>query len=254
MAKKKRRKRQMNRGPAAVATEPGPAAPEPGGPSNRQLRKEQARIERERRLRRARRQIRARRAIRWGLPFLLIVAVAGFFLWRNVTQSRAAAQAADAFGCGAIETQQDQLDAAGALGPAIHQEPFAQGAGGEPATAGAHSSPLPPEPAVYGDPVPEANAVHNLEHGYILIYYQAEGDAPLPDDARTELESLAEGQDKVIVAPYAGLGSSLAFAAWGQLQTCTPPAGADSQDAVLVAEHFIGEFKSGGLAPEPNAQ
>ena len=242
----------MNRGPAAVATEPRPRAPEPGGPSNRQLRKEQARIERERRLRRARRQIRTRRAIRWGLPVLVILAVAAFFVWRNIAQSRAAAQAAEAFGCGAIETKQDQLDAADALGPAIHQEPFAQGTGGEPATAGAHSTPLPQEPAVYGDPVPEANAVHNLEHGYILIYYQAEGDAPLPDDVRTELESLAEGQDKVIVAPYEGLESGLALTAWGKIQTCIPPAGADPQDAVLVAENFIDEFKSGGLAPEPN--
>ena len=262
MAKKKRKKRPQS---SSVATRPRPDATASGAagtaatpaaperPSNRQLRKEQARIERERRLRLARRRLRMRRLLRLGVPLLLIVAIVGFFVWRGIREGEALAQARAAINCGDVETKQEQLDAFEALGNRSHAPPFVEGQGGEPATAGAHTNALPPEPKVYEEPVPEANAVHNLEHGYVLIYYSAEGENALPDDARSTLESVAEGETEVLMAPYEGLAEPLALVSWGRTQTCAPPADADQGDVETVARGFIEEFKNSSLAPEPAA-
>ena len=262
MAKKKRKKRPQSSGvgtrprPQAAATAPeapatAPRAPE--RPSNRQARKEQARIERERRLRLARRRLRMRRLIRWGLPLLVIGAIVAFFVVGTLRDGAALAEAREAFGCNDPELQQDEIDAFEALGNQTHVEPFAEGENGIPATAGAHASALPPEPKVYDQPVPEANAVHNLEHGYVLIYYAAEGENALADDLVSSLESVAEEEAEVIMAPYDDLAEPVTFVSWGQLQTCSPPEGAGAGDAEAVARAFIDEFRNSSLAPEAAA-
>jgi hypothetical protein len=40
--------------------------------------------------------------------------------------------------------------------------------------------------------------------------------------------------------------------AWGTLQTFDPPEDADPDDALTVTRAFVDQFRSGGLAPEPN--
>ena len=80
-------------------------------------------------------------------------------------EARSAAQAA---GCGDLEQ------------PVIANPSRVHLAPGEsfdypdrPAAAGPHdASPLPPDPHVYGIPVPETRAVHNLEHAYVIVYYR----------------------------------------------------------------------------------
>ncbi len=256
MAKKKRKKRGQ---PSGVATRPRPeaaagAAPDaPERPSNRQLRKEQARIERERRLRQARRRMRTRRLLRIGIPLLVIAAVVAFFVLRSIREGEAVAEANAALGCGPVETKQDDLDAFEALGGRSHVPPFAEGQNGVPATAGAHSQALPPEPSVYDEPVPEANAIHNLEHGYVLIYYAAEGDNALPEDLRSALASAAEDEAEVIMSPYEGLAEPMALVSWGRIQTCSPPSDADPGDAETVARGYIDDYRNSSLAPEPGA-
>lgn len=260
MAKKKRKRRPAQR-PAqgsaatATATRAGPEAPE-RGPSARAERKEQARRERERRIKQNRRRQRVRRATRWGIAAAVIAGVGGF-IWMANRETReiqgAAEAAARRLDASPIETKQDEVDAAAALDQAtLHSPPFAQGANGVPVTAGPHSSPLPTPPFVYDQPIPEANAVHNLEHGYVIIYYAADGQNALADDVQSELQDLVDGEgDKVLMAPYPNLASSVALLAWGKIQTFDPPEGADPEDAVAVARAFIDEFRSGGLAPEP---
>ena len=118
-----------------------------------------------------------------------------------------------------------------------------------PATSGPHSpTPLPPDPHVYFEPVDEAALVHNLEHGYVLIYYVAE---LLDSDVLERLTALAELEDKVIMAPYdLGPDTALAFVAWRRIQTCGPNVTPD--EAEVQAAAFIGSFRGpAGVAPEP---
>jgi hypothetical protein len=86
----------------------------------------------------------------------------------------------------------------------------------------------------------------------VVVYYAAEGQNRLADDVRSQLEDLVRGENKVLMAPYPDLANSFDLVAWGKLQTCSPPEDADPDDAVTTAEFFISQFRSGGLAPEPN--
>ena len=120
-----------------------------------------------------------------------------------------------------------------------------------PATSGPHDlAPLPPSPGVYTSPVPEQNAVHNLEHGYIVMYFRSGGDAPLPDGVVGGLTELADGETTVNLAPYPKLerGTALALAAWDELQQC--PNTVTVSQATGLAESFIDRFRGGGKAPE----
>jgi Protein of unknown function (DUF3105) len=252
MAKKKKRRNRPTR-PAATSAGPATERADAGRPvSHRAERKEQARRERERRIKQARRQHRLRRAARWGVA-LAIVGGIGAFAWVQVQENQQAeeraAEAAGRLDCSPIRETPDLV--AGLSQAEIHSPPFAEGTGGVPATNGRHSSPLPPEPAVYDQPVPEANAVHNLEHGYVLIYYRGEGDQALAPEILSALEELAESENKVLVAPYPGLANKFDLVAWRKLQTCDPPDDAEPEDAVTLAEGFISQFRAGGLAPEP---
>jgi hypothetical protein len=254
MAKRKRKKQRRPDRPRQSSAAVGTTTEE--RTTARQERKEQARRERERRIREARRRQRMRKAARWGIAAAVVLGVGGFIWWQTQQGREAEAEAraaANRLNCSPIQTKQDEVDAAAALDPeTLHSPPFVQGNNGVPATAGRHSSPLPPEPAVYEQPIPEENAVHNLEHGYVLIYYAAEGENALAEDVRSRLEDLAQGEDKVLMAPYPDLANSFDLVAWGKLQTCSPPEDADPDDAATTAEFFISEFRSGGLAPEPN--
>jgi hypothetical protein len=123
-----------------------------------------------------------------------------------------------------------------------------------PATSGPHYPvPLPPQPAVYTAAVPEARAVHNLEHGYVWVYYQPAGPDALSDDAVSALRSAVPSQRKVLMAPYPSLpaGASLGFAAWDELQQCGQGVGAVEALANLAA--FVQAYREGPLAPEPAA-
>ena len=123
-----------------------------------------------------------------------------------------------------------------------------------PATSGSHDpGPLPADPHVHGTPVGETNAVHNLEHGYVEIYYRGDGDQALPADVVSALENLADSERKVIMAPYTQLddGRSLALVAWDRLQQC--PSTVSSSQALSLARAFIGQFRGDGAAPEPAA-
>ena len=98
---------------------------------------------------------------------------------------------------------------------------------GAPGDLGAsRPSPLPSEPAVHTEPIREENAVHNLEHGYVILYYRADGPEALSVDVLARLAQIAEGQDKGLVAPYPDLeeGTSLAITAGtscgSALRTC----------------------------------
>ena len=159
-----------------------------------------------------------------------------------------ALQAAEAAGCGEIETPVSGTPDRTHLEPG---QPFTYDQ--QPAVAGAHDpSPLPSEPHVYEAPVEETRAVHNLEHAYVLIYYRAEDPDALPDDVVSALERLAESEDKIIMAPYPPLqeGTALAVAAWNKLWEC--PSDITVEQARTIATAFIEAYRGTSNAPEPN--
>lgn len=93
--------------------------------------------------------------------------------------------------------------------------------------------------------------VHNLEHGYIVIWY----DEDLPDDQLDLLRDVTEigGIDKFLVAPWTrgkfDGAADIAITAWARQRSCTTVSGA------AIAE-FYERFGPGGddsVAPEPNA-
>ncbi len=106
-------------------------------------------------------------------------------------------------------------------------------------TSGPHAS-IPTEAGFYELPQPPVNLVHALEHGGIVIYYDAPG-----DDALATLQdwtALYPGRwDGVVATPMAGLGESLMVNAW------TKELRLERFDAAAVAA-FIDAYR--GRGPE----
>lgn len=256
MAAKKRRGSGRRSGSASRPRAPRPADPgafhgeaDAEARPDRRARKEQARRERERRTRRARRRQTIRRVVRWGIVVAVAAAIVGFVYVQGTEERRLreqAAAAAERLGCSDVQDVPDE--GASHLTPGQPPPDY----GTVPAASGPHAgAPLPPDPHVYEQPVPEPQAIHNLEHGYVLSYYREEGEEVLPGDVVERLADLAEDETKVIMAPYPSLepGTSLALVGWTKLQEC--PEVTDPGDMATVAQAFLGEGAT--EAPEPGA-
>ena len=209
-----------------------------------------ARQERER----ARKAIARRSAIRRALTIagvVAVLAIGAYLIFRVSSPGSVSAQALEvgrAAGCGDVLVPLD--DAPGGQHLASGES---AGYAEHPATSGPHDpAPLPPDPAVHTDPIREENAVHNLEHGYVILYYRADGPEALGQDVVDRLAQVAEGQDKVLLAPYPDLekGTSLAIIAWNKLWEC--PADVSPNDAATMANSFIEAYRGTSNAPEGN--
>ncbi|GAB4456612.1 MAG: hypothetical protein Kow0070_07000 [Anaerolineales bacterium] len=94
---------------------------------------------------------------------------------------------------------------------------------------------------------PAGYLVHNLEHGYIIIWYNCDlldeaGCAGLKSQIKTVLDEL--GGVKLIAYPWPSLDVPLALTSWGRLQKFT------SFDAEQVKAFYRANLNK---APEPNA-
>lgn len=121
----------------------------------------------------------------------------------------------------------------------------------QPSAAGPHDpSPLPADPHVYPDPVPETRAVHNLEHAYVVVYYLPTAQGGPSADAIRRLAALANEEERVIMAPYPTLTPEhgLALLAWNTRWFC--PASVTPQQAVAIAGGFIDAYRGTSAAPE----
>jgi len=120
-----------------------------------------------------------------------------------------------------------------------------------PAAAGPHDpSPLPPDPRVYTQPVPEARAVHNLEHAYVIVYYLPTAQGGPSAETIERLTTLANAEKRVIMAPYPTLPAErgLALLAWNTRWFC--PASVTPEQAATIARGFIDAFRGTSVAPE----
>lgn len=86
-----------------------------------------------------------------------------------------------------------------------------------PPTSGPHYF----QPAIfnqYDQPIAELQAVHNLEHGGVIVQYGSK--VPQSDVAKITSFYRAD-PNAMIVAPLPALGSKIALSAWRNLATCT---------------------------------
>lgn len=90
----------------------------------------------------------------------------------------------------------------------------------------------------YTSPILDETAVHSIEHGVVWLAYE-----PFFDDP--DLQTLAEN-DRLVIAPYPGLGVPLVATAWGAQISLT-----GSDDPRL--SEFLAEFTDRDTAPEPGA-
>src|SRR4029450_9338722 len=69
---------------------------------------------------------------------------------------------------------------------------------------------------VYTEPIANEHAVHSLEHGAVWITYKQ----GLAADQVDELRKKVQGQDYMLMSPYAGLDKNVSVQVWGyQLKT-----------------------------------
>ncbi len=95
---------------------------------------------------------------------------------------------------------------------------------------------------VYAIPVPNENAVHDLEHGAVWITYRPD----LPKSEVVKLADFARGQTYLDLSPYPGLSAPVVVSAWGKQLRLT-----GASDTRLAA--FVRKYKQGPQTPEPGA-
>ncbi|HYT24889.1 MAG TPA: DUF3105 domain-containing protein [Actinomycetota bacterium] len=193
---------------------------------------------------------RRQRTLAWTAGVVVVVlALVGLILYQGrdtstkLTRPSAAALATamKAAGCGDVK----QFPQAGRNHIAPDKQPSNWNS--NPPTSGDHlGTPLPR--GIYADQQDERAAVHNLEHGYVVIQYKN-----LPGGQVKTLTKLAQslrGQ-KLVMMPYGGLPSDgVALTAWQHSQTC-------QKVNVDVVSAFVDDYMLPGgaksQAPEPLA-
>lgn len=94
-----------------------------------------------------------------------------------------------------------------------------------PPTSGPHAL-APADWGVHAEPVPKEVAVHNMEHGGVVIWYNcAAGDAPLDepacDDLRDQLAAITTANigdgKQILTIPYPQMDRRIALTAWRTL-------------------------------------
>ncbi|MEO8262853.1 MAG: DUF3105 domain-containing protein [Pseudolysinimonas sp.] len=94
---------------------------------------------------------------------------------------------------------------------------------------------------IYSEPVPNENAVHDLEHGAIWITYA-------PDLPQSDIDKLKAKTPSTyaVLSPFTDLDSPIAISAWGAQLKLTNP-----DDPALQA--FIDRYWKASDSPEPGA-
>lgn len=96
---------------------------------------------------------------------------------------------------------------------------------------------------IYTQPVPNTNAVHDLEHGAVWITYRPTLSSKGVSQLRQFVLSHYDGTERYItLSPYPGLPAPVVASAWGAQIRLTRPS--DPRLAAFVA-HFIGGNQGG---------
>ncbi len=243
MAKKKRKRR-----PAATDAA---RSSQPAGGGTSAARREKKEAARQQRERAAKAQVRRgamRRALIGGLIGLLVFVGISWFTNRAPAAKPYPQSAIDAgLVAHCADLQTPEVSPTNAHHPASEIS-YSQ----HPATAGDHDpTPLPGQPRIYTTPVVEAQAVHTLEHGSVIMYYRASGEPDgLPKAVLDALGPIATSNPATYLIPYPDLptGTALAYTAWNKLVTC--PKNITPDQATTIATGFIDSFACTNNAPE----
>ena len=189
------------------------------------------------------------RQIDWGGPatkasgrinlVLGVIAVAalvagGLYLWRNYPTS-GDFEALAARGQAALARVETTTNLGGGhLAPGqghVYNERFP--------TSGIHDQ-VPVAPGFYRDTQPATKAVHSVEHGHIVIYYESPGAEAI--QILKDWTALYGGHwDGVVATPSSGLGKAVVLTAWRKIRRL------DEFDPAAAAA-FIDRFR--GRGPE----
>ena len=200
-------------------------------------------------------EARARRArlLTFVIIGLLAAAAVGALLWQQAEKRQEEAEivarakvALEEAGCEEIENLDDP--GAGHLEQAALQEQPPEALYPDrPAYGGQHYGSWI-KTGVYDELIDERALVHNLEHGYILAYYDEGADeAEVAELKAKAQEFIDDDRPKIIVSPWDGdlpeEGKNFAFVAWTHRQQCE----VFNPDIFTV---FVDDFHSGnGDAP-----
>lgn len=118
--------------------------------------------------------------------------------------------------------------------------------GEEPPTSGDHAGPL--EWQVYDQEIPDANVIHNMEHGGIYISYRPD----LPQDQVEKIKALFSepysnanfSPVKAVVAPRSENKAPIVMSSWTRSQTL------ESFDENMMIDYYLTNI---GKSPEPTA-
>ena len=206
-------------------------APEPARPRKQQPRRRPP----------ARRR-RRRNTSRWVITGLVIVALIGLLVGRSILNGRRSStfgKVAASAGCGKVRsfsnlarTHSDGVRVKYAMSP-----PVGGPHDSHPLPGGVYDSPFSTDP---GQHPSIYQAVHSLEHGYVIVWYNA-----ISTDEKDALVKALSDQSKVILVPYADMPDNhkMALTGWGKLDYCSKP-------SVKAAQAFISVYRNAHTAPE----
>ena len=196
-----------------------------------EVKQERRRIAEER-LAERKRAARRRNLITFGIAGL-VTALVVFLIMSERGGEENVGVAAGKAGCDAIE--RDEV-----TGEADHvDEGTTQTYEQDPPTSGPHYA-TPAAPDFYTDDIEKERVVHNLEHGFIVFWY----DPDAPDDTVEQIENLVDQEaDASVGVPYDNVpsGKTFVMTAWGASQACARP-------SQKVVDDFRTEFQ--GQGPE----
>jgi hypothetical protein len=94
---------------------------------------------------------------------------------------------------------------------------------------------------------PEGSLVHNLEHGYVIFWYNCQADGVNCDDLKQTIQEVMDetGRTKLIAFPWPDMEVPLAMTSWGRILEFS------QVDAGLMKQFVLGNRYK---APEPNGQ
>lgn len=190
----------------------------------------EARLEAQRKRQKARRR---RQILIWGVIGVVVAAIAGFVVFRQVRGRSTVEGAAREAGCASVEEfpEQDRTH----IEAGSEHEPY----NSTPPTSGPHLGNTA-EWGTYQNRVDDELLIHNLEHGGVVVHYK-----DLDDEQIEKLEDLVESYaEGVILNPNTDIEDTIALASWQHLRTCEGV-------SEVVIKGFIAEFCAKGPEKVP---
>lgn len=97
----------------------------------------------------------------------------------------------------------------------------------------------------YDDPVPDGHLIHNLEHGYVIVWYDCEQMTESEcESTKEDIKDFVTGRAKLIGMPRTGMDSPVAFTSWGRILLT------DSFSTKTANDYVRANLNK---SPEPNA-